>query len=879
MYGDVRFTDYLGYNIKQYILILYKMNNNMIQHGGAAFDINVSGNILNVNKTPSVDLDNCYSKIKSKNVFPSTLANPTDFFKYVFTADANKDNTPLQKLAQIWGTNLQGISGDDLKKYTKLLIQSCLDNFELISKDILRFKNYKDGMNPDVKLKIIESFLGCSLDIIYDCGLDPNHIMNVKTDASIKYEKTGNISSDLFDPHSGSSDGKNPFPKQRDGLIMNESVFSYFGLPRQCRLETTTGLGGGSTKYTSNSSFTVNGVNLIQNIKKYFAGNKQKKEQFKDDVEENARLVIGKYIGDFLQILIHFIKSLVENVGQTCKVISTCDMIVFLRAYFLGLACFLFTIDRDDPNAKITHFHIYNPNLSTDLAPKYEELAKIFVKEKELIIAEYENFIALVKHIHAESKNSGFNNICIAGSNTTYKFQPAFYEAIIADLNAMRGAIDGFVPTAPAQIDATAISSIRQYIDYLRAYKVNDIFKCDKRNSSYYVMSMAKHCTKGLQALPTRIFTSGFVSATGKSNNATYFDIGCKDARYKLPISQSGGSPLPNANMMQFQSSSMPPFQSSSMQPFQSSSMQPLQSSSMQPLQSAYAPSFTTANLPKKSGAKPDTTDIDIVMHEFFDMSAYKPDDTNVYRKTRMGSYNHNSYYVDLHKQFYKDFEIQFLKYIKQNKMGAQFLLIQRLYSHLYGLDIKNIYLFMFFDCFSDVINSIYLLDIKLLDIKNPHYYSENSIYFLIKSYFEDNENTIVDLSQQVFAFNNKASAFKQSDLISFYKKINRYFKKYIKTAKKSKSYGNRMKTSSKSRKTSSKSMKTSSKSRKTSSKSRKTSSKSRKISSKLRKTSSKSRKTANISKAKEIAKASNAARQKEFMKKRLLTIHMNESK
>ena len=848
------------------------MNNSMIQHGGGTFDVNVSGNILNVNKTPSVDLNNCYSKIKSKNVFPSTLANPTDFFKYVFTADANKDNTPLQKLAQIWGTNLQGISGDDLKKYTKLLIQSCLDNFELISKDILRFKNYKDGMNPDVKLKIIESFLGCSLDIIYDCGLDPNHIMNVKTDVSIKYEKTGNISSDLFDPHSGSSDGKNPFPKQRDGLIMNESVFSYFGLPRQCRLETTTGLGGGSTKYTSNSSFTVNGVDLIKNIKKYFAGNKQKKEQFKDDVEENARLVIGKYIGDFLQILIHFIKSLVENVGQTCKVISTCDMIVFLRAYFLGLACFLFTIDRDDPNAKITHFHIYNPNLSTDLAPKYEELAKIFVKEKELIIAEYDNFIALVNYINSESATVGFNNICIAGSNTTYKFQAAFYEAIITDLTAVKDAISGFVPTAPNTIDANAISSIRQYIDYLRAYKVNDIFKCDKRNSSYYVMSMAKHCTKGLQALPT-LFFSGFRSATVKSNNATYFDVGCKDTRYKLPISQLGGSPLPNANMQPFQSASMSlPY--ASMPMAQSASMS-LPYASMPQLQSAYTPSFTSANLPQNSGAKPDTTNLNITMHDFFDMGAYKPDDTNVYRKTRMGSYNHNSYYVDLHKQFYKDFEIQFLKYIKQNKMGAQFLLVQHLYKKLYGLDIINIYLFMFFDCFSDVINSIYLLDIKLLDIKNPHYYSENSIYFLIKSYFEDNENTIVDLSQQVFAFNNQVSAFKQSDLISFYKKINRYFKKYIKTAKKSnmikktvkksKSYGNRMKTSSKSRKTSSKSMKTSSKSRKTSSK--------------LRKTSSKSRKTANISKAKEIAKASKAARQKEFMKKRLLTIHMNESK
>jgi hypothetical protein len=163
MYGDVRFTKYLGYNIKQYILILYKMNNSMIQDGGGeVFNVNVSGNTLNVNVTPSVDLIKCYSKIKSKNIFPSTLDTPTDFFQYVFTADANKDNTPLQKLAQIWGTNLQdlqGISGDDLKIYTKLLIQSCLDNFELISKDIIRFKNYKDDIKPDVKLKIIESFL------------------------------------------------------------------------------------------------------------------------------------------------------------------------------------------------------------------------------------------------------------------------------------------------------------------------------------------------------------------------------------------------------------------------------------------------------------------------------------------------------------------------------------------------------------------------------------------------------------------------------------------------------------------------------------------------------------------------------------------------
>jgi hypothetical protein len=735
------------------------MNNSMIQHGGrAVFNVNVSGNTLNVSGK-KVDLDNCYSKIKNKNVFPVTLDTPTDFFQYVFTADANKDNTPLPILAQIRGTNVQGIRGDDLKEYTKLLIQSCLDNFELISKDIIRFKNYKDGIEPDVKLKIIESFLGADLDIIYDCGLHPDKIMNVKTDVSVKYKQTGNISSDLFDPHSGSSDGKNPFPKHHDTLVIDTGVFTYFGLPRQCRFETTTGTG--STKYTSNSSFTVNGEDLMENIKKYFAGNKQKKEQFKDDIENNARLVIGKYIGDFLQILIHFIKSIVD-VEQTCKVISTCDMIVFLRAYFLGLACFLFTIDRDDPNAKITHFHIYNPNLSTDLGPKYEELVKIFVKEKDLIIAEYENFIALVNHIKDESATVGFNNICIGGSNTTYKFQRAFYEAIIADLNAIGGAIDGFDRTARDPIDADAISSIRQDIEHLRAHKVNDIFKCDKRTSSYYMMNTsAKHCTTGLRVSLNPIFPSGFRSYTGKSNNATYFDIGCRYFLDRSPISQSGGSPPPNANMMEFQSASMS-----------------LPYASMHQLQSAYAPSFTTANLPKNSGAKPDTTDIYIVMHEFFDMSAYKPDDTNVYRKTRMGSYNHNSYYVNLHKQFYKDFEIQFLKYIKQNKMGAQFLLVQHLYKELYGLNIKNIYLFVFFDCFSDVINSIYLLDILK---PRSEYYSETSISFLINLYFVDNNYTMNDLLQEVVASNNQVSAFKQSDLNLFNAKIDRYFKKYIK--------------------------------------------------------------------------------------------------
>jgi len=737
------------------------------QHNTYSASINIiddKTHILNIkydNKTSAeINLVELYEKIKTnkKGIFPDQLDNPRKFFEYVFYTDALKDNCPIKILKNIIkgvnGAILQElldsnikISGDEIKTKAKSVIRKCLDNFELISKDILRFGDYKKNIDPDITKEIINSFLGCELDIIYDCGLDPSHIMNVKVDqngSSYHYKKTGNIASDLFDAHS-SSESNEAFPKKDYTLEMDESVFEYF-LPRKCVLNTTTGQG--STKYTSNSSFTVNGVDMIgnkENIKKYFAGNTEKKAQFKNtenqtDIEENARLVIGKYIGDFLQIFIHFIKSkTVEQ--QTCKVISTCDMIVFLRAYFFGLACFLFSIDGEGRDSKITHFYISNPNLSTDLAPKYIELKKIFDNEKKLIIAEYDRFISLVEKIQKESSEKNFNNICVVGTYYVYKFSNDFYDAIKTDFTNVRDAIKAYSETinqdSKKAVDIANISAMRNNIDYLRACKVNDLFKRDKNNieNEYYVISRAINCTTGMKNkdIYAKIFPQGFKSNTEKSNNASYLDIGI--SKY------------------------------------------------LQNKQTGAGLSDTVSNI--NYGGSGKFTQIEYVMNIYFNMDAYK----DAYKCsdnciTEKG--------IDLHEQFYGDFTKIFNEYKNAKNIQNYFLLIKDLYKQSYDLDIANIELFIFFDCFSNAINSIYLLDLENLHVREKRksgesieyneYYSEKSIKYLIDNYFHDNVKSLTKVIKNMYRFYIKNNPEIIADFLHQYKSMS--MQKPIKVSK-----------------------------------------------------------------------------------------------
>jgi hypothetical protein len=106
----------------------------------------------------------------------------------------------------------------------------------------------------------------------------------------------------------------------------------------------------------------------------------------------------------------------------------------------------------------------------------------------------------------------------------------------------------------------------------------------------------------------------------------------------------------------------------------------------------------------------PDPMNLDNMLDYYFDMDFYK---TNPIVKTMFkdGDDERSNKTINLHKQFLDDFKREFLKKVSQ--------------SNVY-------YKLLFFDCFSDVINSFGILDIKKPKLR---YYSEDAIRYLIERY------------------------------------------------------------------------------------------------------------------------------------------------
>jgi hypothetical protein len=110
----------------------------------------------------------------------------------------------------------------------------------------------------------------------------------------------------------------------------------------------------------------------------------------------------------------------------------------------------------------------------------------------------------------------------------------------------------------------------------------------------------------------------------------------------------------------------------------------------------------------------PDPMDLNSMLNYYFDMDFYK---NNHIVKTMFkdgdkdGDADRSNKNIDLHKQFLDDFKIEFLKKVSPSNIN---------------------YKLLFFDCFSDVINSFGILD---LDKPKLRYYSEDAIRYLIERY------------------------------------------------------------------------------------------------------------------------------------------------
>lgn len=131
----------------------------------------------------------------------------------------------------------------------------------------------------------------------------------------------------------------------------------------------------------------------------------------------------------------------------------------------------------------------------------------------------------------------------------------------------------------------------------------------------------------------------------------------------------------------------------------------------------------------------PDQMDLDSMLNYYFDMDFYKQ---NPIVKTMFSDGDKDddneriNKDIDLHSQFINDFKIQFDKHI-------------HIYNPSYNL--------LFFDCFSDALNSFGILDKKYPRLR---YYSEKSIHKLIELYFSKPSDIINGILSKYPQINSK---------------------------------------------------------------------------------------------------------------------------
>jgi hypothetical protein len=634
------------------------------------YDVTMNGNLLQVlvNGANPITFD-LVEQLGRINQQQYNHADVLTFFKDIFGADARKDNCTSQILAGI-GNDYTNMTPDDVKTLAKQIITTNLESGFIQRIDILRFKKYKQG-NTDVLNKL--GVLFSQFNAIHnseDSGLKLTPFFLPQS-----YTKICNVATEIIDPHSASAQGCHYFPTNNNSLQINKDVFTAFGYPRETYLSSITHTHANAD---FDLNFTVLDINTNAQVSlytadyNYFAGNALKKSSFNNDPENNARLVIGKYSGDFLQILIQKINELTSTpVGPAnFYSISTCDTVVFLRSFFLKLGCFLTLIERNNASDKVTQLYVYRP-----LSVRPEDIAAVLAAEKNRILANYDDFIGLLAVIRDQQGPQDFNNIFLTSSESTYKFSNDFYTHIIDDLTIIRNAINN-----------TEFNNIRT----LRTYAVNDFLKTNGPEGQYYFMNMATKYTKGILG----ILGINNVNRTGKRASQTFFEAGLK-----YPFVQAGGSK--NKGMV-----------------FSGGV--------------GFYCNFDT--MENKS--------LDCAIHYCFNMSSEKI--TNVSYKKQDKNAERTSTDIDLHEQFYKDFSRLYGKFLTTTQYNIQ--TIQTYYSRLQinFVNLLEFYKFLAFDCFSDVINSIYSLDTQNID-----YYSDDGIVYLINEYFE---NLVSDVTSDLQA-------------------------------------------------------------------------------------------------------------------------------
>ncbi len=240
-----------------------------------------------------------------------------------------------------------------------------------------------------------------------------------------------------IDPSTGGRDAKTSFPPNPIPLILTQDLFNAFGYSGNtaCNLPKATNMGSDRYDYEiklvdMRQNITNNGkIGRVNdgNITKFFGGNAEKSKLLNNGSGNSLlkqQVIVGKGLGDKLQVIILWIRSKITKSGNTG--IATCDEVVALLCIILQLPFFLTSTSRDRDNVKIDEVLFYNPGGQDEGVAK-----KRYDEEYRKVLKSYTDIIMLITKL----KEYKIPVIASGGGTELLVIPPEFYDAMSADLS------------------------------------------------------------------------------------------------------------------------------------------------------------------------------------------------------------------------------------------------------------------------------------------------------------------------------------------------------------------------------------------------------------------------------------------------------------
>ena len=467
------------------------------------------------------------------NTFKERLKNPSDKLHAKMTnfatlniginhGDSIKDGTNAGELANFNLFQDVPFTLSQLKDLAHTVIDQLKKN-QIILRQV--FTRDKKG-----DTSILEHYKGMDFDIGFDAGLGLDNFLELKQ--YDLYETFGKY----IDPSSFREVSK-CFPEKNVPLSITTNAFARIGY-HECHLENAICNNPKSEQYSYSLTLGSNQSEMAKtlsnpakptdkpkerktdaNIQTIFVGNNAKKS-IKDPAVKHAS-IIGKGLGDKLQVFIMYVKSLVDSKDRvTC--ISTCDEIVLLFCIILGLPCFYTSVgvEKGLKINEILYFNLDNTNA--------DKARKRLTNETNVVMKGYNELIKLIRGMNSTTI------VYVSGDTKPYQFTKAFYDGLIADLER----IITDVENTSNDGRNGEIDEVNRTIGAIQTMAVNNFIR-KNGNDQYMLIRTANKYNSG-----TAINKFG----EPKYKSATFLYIGTEMNKQTEPGKSSGGYKMLGGN-------------------------------------------------------------------------------------------------------------------------------------------------------------------------------------------------------------------------------------------------------------------------------------------------------------------------------------------